>query len=120
MRHLSEIKNEEALELIANCMEPVGKILGDPAINQFKNKKFNKIEVMKWLLKDHSGEIMEILASIDDQDVETYEISALELPMRVIDILSNEELTSLFTSQGQRTTKTFSGSVMENTEAEGR
>lgn len=119
MRKLSEIKNEQALDLIADVIEPFSRILADEKINEFRKNTPSRTEVMKWVIKDHKSEVIEILAALDGKPVETYEISVLELPMRVIEILNDEDMISLFTSQGQRKEKTSSGSATVNTGARG-
>jgi len=121
MRKLSEVKNEDALELIANTIEPISRILADKEIEVFKAKakkqEVRKIDIVKWVLNSHSDDVLEILAALEGKDIAHFEISALEIPMRVLEILNDEELTSLFTSQSQTITKPYSGSAMENTEA---
>lgn len=117
MRKLSEVKNEDALELIAEVIDPLSSIIGDPAVKAMRSNKASKLDIMKWVLKDHPQEVLAVLAALDGEAVEDYEISALELPMRVLEILNDKELISLFTSQGQMTEKTSSGSATENTEA---
>lgn len=117
MRKLSEVKNEDALELIAEVIEPLSTIIGDPQAKALRAKKAKTTEIMKWVLQNHSEEVLTILAALDGEDANEYEISAIQLPIRVLEILNDKELISLFSSQGQMTEKTSSGSAMENTEA---
>lgn len=122
MRKLSEVKNGDALELIANTIEPISRILADKEVEVFKakakKKELRKIDIAKWVMTAHSEDVLEILAALEGEDIETFEISALEIPMRVLEILNDEEIVSLFTSQGQTITNASSGSAMANIEAE--
>ena len=122
MRKLSEVKNDDALELIANTIEPISRILADKEVEVFKakakKKELRKIDIVKWVLNSHSDDVLEILAALEGEDIETFEISALEIPMMILEILNDEEIVSLFTSQGQTITNASSGSAMANIEAE--
>ena len=114
MRKLSEIKGEDALDVLADVLEPVSVIAQDEEfVKAVRDKKFSKIEMVRYLLKNHKAEILKTMAIIDGKDVENYSPSIIELPVMLLDLLNDPDLLSLFTSQD---TVTSSGSVTENTE----
>lgn len=113
---LSEIKGEKAIEVFADLLEPVGKILSDEEIRKDIQNKETKSLIIKKMLKKYSKEVIEMLAILDDVPVEKYEVNFLTLPMKLMELFNDEMITQLFTYQGQSETLTDSGSVMGNTE----
>jgi len=114
---LSEIKGERALEVIADLIDPISRLLKD---DMFKKKVQgdNRLDAVKYLLKNHQRDVIEILALINDADPKTYAPSLIELPMMLMDLLSDPDVMSLFGSQSQTTHLASTGSVTENTEAQ--
>ena len=115
MRKLSEYKDEEALDLLADILEPAIKIFADPdfARAMMADKRMTAIKVA---VKSHKHEVMEILAAMDGVPVNEYHCNVLTLPMRLLDIMNDEGLKAVFTSQVQeKKESTSSGPVTENT-----
>jgi len=113
---LSEIKGERALEVIADLMDPVTEIISDAA---FKDavKNGTKGDAIKYLLKNHQRNVITILALIQGEDPATYEPSLVSLPLLLMDLLNDPDVSSLFGLQSQSTHVASSGSATENTEA---
>lgn len=117
MKKLSEYKNEEAIELLADIMEPVSEILADDEVKNTYRSGANKIALVKVILKHHSKQVVDILAILDGIPREEYKCNVVTLPIKLIEIFNDEELTSFFESQSQILGEELSGSVTENTEA---
>lgn len=117
---LSEIKGEGALDVLAELLEPASAILADKKVAQIYNSNKPKIELATYIIKIHKKEVIEILAVLDGEDPKTYadKINIFTLPMKLLELLNDEDLLSFFQSQGQNMELTSSGSVMENTEVE--
>ena len=99
---ISEYKNEEALDILADLIEPAGEIFSDKDfVKKIQSKKSNKMEIVKSLIKDHKKAIIEILAILDETPVDEYECNIFTLPIKILEILNDEELVKFFTSQGQ-------------------
>jgi hypothetical protein len=113
MRKLSEIKGEDALDVLANIIESFAKIAEDKDFVSVA-RSGNRLETAKALLKNHKAEILFIMATLDGQDPEDYSPSLAELPKMLIDLISDPDVALLFHS---RDAVTSSGSVTENTEA---
>nr|DAI82398.1 MAG TPA: hypothetical protein [Caudoviricetes sp.] len=91
---LSEYKNEAAIELLADILEPATKILADEKIKELIDGP--RISLIKYVLKNHKSEIIEILAIMDGVPVEEYECNFLTLPSKVMALLNDKDLMSFF------------------------
>lgn len=100
---LSEIKGEHAIDVLADLMEPATRIFADEEVQKSVRSKEPKLILAKKLLKGHKREVIEILAILDGEDPDTYEVNLLTLPVKLLEILNDPEINSLFTSQGQKT-----------------
>ena len=114
MKALSEYKNEEAIELLADIMEPVSEILADEEVKNTYRSGANKVTLVKVILKHHSKQVVDILAVLDGVPREEYECNAITLPVKLLELLNDKELVDFFQSQGQNLDVEFSGSATEN------
>lgn len=118
---ISEIKGEQALDVLVDLVEPISTIVQDKIFVQ-KLKSGDKIGAIRQGIKEHKKEVIEILAILDCQDPETYEVSLVTLPFKILEILNDEEFVSLFQSQGQTAEKTSStsatGTIKDNAEGD--
>ena len=109
MRKLSEYKNEEALDLLAEIIEPTAIILAD---KEFLNSlKINKMEAIKYIIKSHKKEVIEVLAALEGVPVKDYECTILTLPATLMQIVNDPELLDFFKSQGLEINNESSGSA---------
>lgn len=95
---LSEIKGKEAITTLANLMEPVSKIAADKDVQDAVQSKQPLPIIVKKLLQGHPDEVIEVLALLDGADPKSYEPSLLSLPMKLLEILNDEEIQALFFS----------------------
>lgn len=96
MRKLSEIKGEEALDVLADIIEPAAEIFSDENVkNAVKNEK-SKVKAVKIILKDHKKAILALMAALEETPVEEYKPTLLALPALIIGVLNDPELQSLF------------------------
>ena len=114
---LSEIKGEQALDVLADLIEPASEIMTDKMVVATA-KSGQKLRAIRLAIKNHKKAVIEILAALDGADVDNYEVNVLTLPAKLLEIFNDPMVMSLFTSQGQKTEKTSSGSAMENIEGE--
>lgn len=111
---LSDIKGPEALELLADLIEPAAAIMADPEAKvQFEKSPF---KFVKFAIKQHRDEVMEILAILSGESVEEFSanVNILTVPKLLLDLINDEELMELFGSQGQTGDATSSGSASAN------
>lgn len=115
MRKLSDYQGDEAIELWADLIEPIAKIIADDEITKIYRSK-PRIEVAKEILRLHKKEATEILTRIDPTP-----LTGLNIVVRLIELLleveNSEELKGFFVSAGQvKTENASTGSATENTE----
>ena len=95
---ISDFKNEEALDLLADILEPASEIIADEEVKKAYKNKENKLTLAKIIIKNHKSAIIEILARLDGKAVEEYTCNVFTLPIKLIEILNDEELVSFFNS----------------------
>lgn len=113
---ISEIKGERALEVIADLIDPITEMVKDTG---FKDTIDNgdRVAVAKYLLKNHSKNVLTVLALINEEDPDTYKPSLIAIPKMLLDLFNDPDVMSLFGLQDQNTELASSGPAMENTEA---
>lgn len=116
---LSEYKNEEALDILADILEPSIEIFTDKALIKLIQGK-DKPKAISYAIKNHKKPILSILAILDGKKPEEYECNVFTLPAKILEILNDEELMSFFSSQLPTEGQIASGNVMENTEEAGK
>lgn len=116
---LSDIRGEEALDVLADIIEPVTEIMADKEIADMKRAKMPNIKLIKPMIKNHKKQIIEILARIDGKEVNEYKnmITLTTLPMRLLEFLNDPQMEQVFQSQAQSSQSASSGFAMESTEA---
>lgn len=99
MKKLSEIRDGDAIELLADLIDPISEIASDESARE-EMMKLGKgaapMELIKPLLKNHKESILKILAIMEGVPYEEYHCNAITLPLRLIEILNDKELINLF------------------------
>lgn len=113
---LAEYKDEKALDLLADLIEPLSEILADEDVRKAA-EKVSRIRAVSVAIKKHTKAIMQMLATIEGVPVEEYHCNVFTLPNTLVEMLNDPDIAPLFISAGQRTEKKSSGSLTENTEA---
>lgn len=122
MRKLSEIRGEDAIEVLAQIVEPAAEIMSDKEIvSAARGEK--RIRLVSLMLKTHKTEVLQIMAALDGVDYEdevaykryVESQNLLSLPKALLDIVNDKDLMDLFTSQGRD--EMSSGSATGSTEA---
>ena len=97
MRKLSEVKGEEALDVLAEILEPIVTIINDEEVKAgFETNIAKSVSIA---LKKYKTEILQIFASINGKPVEETceEIDILSLPSYLVEILNEPEIQRLLT-----------------------
>lgn len=115
MKRISEYRDEAALDLLADLIEPFAVLAGDGDFSQaFRDGK--RMKAMKIALKNHKREVMEILAAVEGVPLEEYHCNVLTVPMRLLEIVSDTDLIQVFASQALEISRSKpSGSATVNT-----
>lgn len=114
---LSDYKDEQAFELIANLLPPLGRIAANTKNAKAKDAEAkdsgNVAEFAAALLRNNPRDLMEILAVLNGQDPAEFHCTAASLFAAVLDMLNDPELMQLFGLQSK--TPASSGSASETT-----
>lgn len=120
MSKISEITGENAIDVIADILDPLSIILADKEVEKTIKAQVPLIIKVQVVLKRQKKAILEVLAILNQKDPKEFNPSLIELPIMLMNLLKdiedNPELASLFQSQGQTTTNVSFGSVMEDTQ----
>lgn len=109
---LSDIKDEQALDTLAEIIEPLGEILEDTEVTTpFKDGK--KIKAISVALKKHKTAVITIMAALDGKTPETYHFNIITIPAKMLEILNDPELLQAFRLQPQSEDVTSSGAATE-------
>ena len=111
---LIDARDEEAIELLADLIDPIGVIAQDKEIS-YALRTGQKAKAIKFSMKKHPSTIREILAICEGVPFEDYHPSALEIPAKLLFVLNRPDVQSLFTTQAQ-TVETSFGSATASTE----
>lgn len=119
MRKLSEVKGEEALDVLAEIIDAVVAIVQDVQISKaYKSFGIRNVKTIKLMITRRKKELLSIMAAIDgkpyDEFVESFNL--VTLPVMLVDTFNDPDVIALFQSQTQMESETESGSAMESTE----
>ena len=101
---LLQFENEDAIDILADIMEPVASILADKQFEQEYKQKKPTILLVKYILKNHKKEIVEIISTLHGETPETYKFNVITLTKDLLMLLNEPALKEVFTLQGQNET----------------
>ena len=105
---LSEIKGERAVEVIADLIEPIANIAGDPACEGLfhvtpvkgENPRTTSAKhlgkYIPTLLKNHKPSVLRIVALLNGKDAE--DMNAFQMMGALISVMTDKALLELFQS----------------------
>ena len=117
---LSEYKDDEALDVLADLIEPTAFILADKDMRDSLRKCSNEAQQASIVIKTHKNEVMRILAAINGVPADEYHCNLLTLPRQVMEIMNDEDLMDFFKSWGQTEGENNSGSASASTTGGGK
>ena len=113
MKKLSEYRDEEALDLLADILDPITEIIGDKELmNTFRKK--SRMEGVSYMIKNHKKALIRCMAAMEGVPLKDYHCNIVSLPKDVLEILNDKELLAFFKSQSQQMEEESSGSATEN------
>lgn len=117
---LSKIRGADALDLIAEVIEPASAIFGDDEIREMLKNGDKKATIIKIVCKKYNSELLSILAICNGKNVNEFNPTAIEIIAQA-GILFGEvmkDVTPIFTSAGQTTDEPSSTSPTTITTAD--
>lgn len=115
---ISDFKNEDAIELMADLLEPIGDLISHKEVQEAIQSKQSKLAIARTMLKYGKEEILFILATLNGVPVSEFTCNPVSILKDLLIILNDpemEEFTDFFTSAQTPITKDVSGFVAENT-----
>lgn len=112
---LSSFENEDALDILADIMLPASEIMMDKAFAKMYDSRVAPLKIIAYVLKNHKKSCVEIVSALHGETPETYKFNILSLTKDLLSMINDPELMAVFSSQGQKTEETSSGSAMETT-----
>lgn len=118
MKHLSEYKDEEALDMLADLIDPVINIFSDKEVADYYRGGV-VIKAVQASIKNHKEDVLNMLAILERVPREEYHCNLLTLPKVLLSVFNDPELKDFFSEQSEgMTSEGASGSVMESTKEE--
>ena len=100
MKKLADYKDEEAIELWCDLIEPMTNILGDPKTAKVMRSKKPPLIVAKTILVAHKDDAIAIMLRIDPTPIDGINILT-RLVSVVLEFMNNPDLKDFFGSAGQ-------------------
>ena len=111
---LSDFENEDALDLLADIIEPASEIMGDGKIAKMFREWKPPLLICAEILRHHKKSAVEIIAAMHKESPDTIRFNAITLAKDVLDLLNDPAVQMVFTSQSQESENKSSGSATEN------
>ncbi len=116
MRKLSEIRGEDALDVLAELLEPASEIFtDDDFVTNIRNG--NKLQAAVVVLHAHKKAVLRVLATLEGVPIEEYKPTVVEIPKLILEVLNDPDIVSVFTFAEP---KRPSGSATANTKGTGK
>lgn len=116
MKKLSDYKDEEAIELWADLLDPFATILADAEIANAIRARKPALLIAKDIIKKHKKEAEEILLRVDPTPINGLNI-IIRLMSVVMELINDPTMQSFFEfAVAEKKEEKSSGSATENTE----
>jgi hypothetical protein len=112
---ISEIRDEKAVEVLGDLIEPFIRILKSKEVQEAAKKNIT-IELAQAMVKADPKAVLEILAICNQVPLDEYHPNPFEIIRDLAGVLMDEALMSLFFSQEPKAVLTAFGSAMDDTQ----
>lgn len=114
MKRLSDYKDDEALDLLGEIIEPIMEIAQDAKVKDtIFGEKRDFAAFVKTLVKDHRKSVIEVMAVLDNTPVAEYHCDLMTLPLRIYDIITSKTMLDFFSSLAEMASESASISVLQ-------
>lgn len=110
---LSDYKNEDALDLLADLLDPVSELMADAELQKVAMQG-DKMTIAKYVLKNKNALLITIFARMNGTPREEYSATITEMLAQLLDVLNDKTLVDFFALQAQKKTGASFGLAMEN------
>lgn len=118
---ISDFKNEDAIELVADLIEPIGDLISHKEVREAIESGQNRLTIAKTMLSCGKSEVMTILATLNGVPVSEFTCNPISIFKDLLILLNDPEMSEFadfFMSAQTPTIKDASGFVAENTQAD--
>lgn len=117
MGRLEDARGADAIDLIADLIDPLTEISQDEEILKLTRKNGTPVfKIVQAILRRHKDSAIQILAIIDGVEPEDYKGNVFTIIGRLLGLLNNKDIQSFFGVSPERKQKKSSGCATENTE----
>ena len=99
MRKISEIQDGDAIDLLADILEPMAELFSKDEVMQAIRAEESRLHIAKVLLKSGKEEIIEILAALKGVPKEEYHANLVAMLADLMELINDKELMSFFQMQ---------------------
>lgn len=118
MKKLADYKDEEAIELWCDLLEPMTAILGDKKVRKVVESKKPPFLIAKEILSSHKDDAIKIMLRIDPEPIDGMNVITRIVAV-VLEFMNHPDIRSFFVSAGQEQTDSEStGNATVSTEEE--
>ena len=100
MKKLSDYEGDAAIELWADLIEPVTKLIADDEVRKIYKSGMPKVKVAQEILKNHATDVTAILQRIDPEPINGLNIITRFAGL-LTDVSKMPEMKDFFSSVGQ-------------------
>ena len=109
--NLSQYENEDALDLLADMLEPMSAIMGDKTFVAKWQSGKPIMFALSYAMKEHKKSIIQLIAAIHREDPNEYRFTIPSLIKDLTELVSDPVFQTFFPMQGQTDSSTTSGSA---------
>jgi len=117
---LSDFENEEAIDLLAEIIDPAVDIMSDADIVNIVRSGKPSILAVKKALKDHKQAVVSMVAILHRKTPETVKFTLPTLIKDLLDMFNDPEIKAVFRLGSPEKQSESSGSATETTEDQGK
>lgn len=97
MNALKELKNEQALDVLGDLLEPIQRIVNNEEVKKTHEAEGSTyFDHIKAMIKNCQKEVIAIIATIDGVPVEEADYSAMMIFKKLIELFSDDDFKSFF------------------------
>lgn len=115
---LSDFENEKAIDLLADILEPVARIMSDSEVKKLWKSGKPGLFLVRYALKNHKDSVIEIISAMNGESPDNYTFNVITLTRDLLELFNDPELVSVFQSQSQMMPVGSFGSATESTEGD--
>lgn len=100
MGMIGNLENEQMIESLGDMIEPIMKMREDRKVVELAQKK-NLPMLAVYLCKNHSKEIVDVLAALEGTPRDKYKLTIPKLIKALTEIKADEDMLAFFTASSQ-------------------